>query len=451
MSYVKRKIVLSIAGSDSSGGAGVQADIKAFSYSGVHGMTIITCLTTQTPDGVVSVHPLQSGIVSRQTINALKSFYPDVIKIGMLCNEDIGESVLNAIDRENIGKVVVDPIFKASDGTSLFYGNYREFYIKKMLPISYLITPNIEEAEELSGISIMDEKSIRNVGKRLVEYGAKNVLIKGFHLNKEQSVDYLYSSKSLRKFYIPEIKGKRWHGTGCTFSSLIASNLALGRSLESSINISKRMLWSMMDNSYKIRKYKTEILIPSNNPIDFPPLDFDLDRLNIWVSMRRVVKRILKTIPLDYIPEVGVNIGYALPNAEDYNDICAVDGRIVRGSRNLHAGPLKFGASKHISSIILAVMNFKKEMRSAMNITYSKEILEKIRKAGLLAYTFDRKEEPVNSGSTMEWGTREVIKKHNKIPDVIWDKGSIGKEPMIRILGINPDDIFEKLKQILNQ
>ncbi|KAA0008746.1 MAG: hypothetical protein FE034_00485, partial [Thermoplasmata archaeon] len=180
--------------------------------------------------------------------------------------------------------------------------------------------------------------------------------------------------------------------------------------------------------------------------IDIPPKNLDRERFDVWLSLNSSVKRLIKILPSSFIPEVGVNIGFALKNAKGREDVCALIGRITRAKTY---GILKFGASKHISSIILTAMKFDKAMRSALNIRYSSDLIERIKSSGLIAYSFNREEEPEYAKSTMEWGVSHVIKKYNRIPDVIWDEGGMGKESMIRILGKNPKEVIGKLKQIL--
>ena len=435
-----KRTVLSIASSDSSGGAGVQADLRAFSIAGVHGFCIITCLTAQTPDKVHSVTPLNIEFVKEQAEQIFKKIKPNVVKIGMVYSKEILNYISDLI--ENVEVVVADPVFKASDGTELCEEGYIDVYRRKILPISYLITPNFEEAKLLAE----GEGSVEELSADIFNMGAENVLIKGGHLKGKDSIDTFFDGKRFYRFSLPRIPRYRWHGTGCTFSSLIAANLAKGMKLRESIDLSKRILWSMMLNSYSLKGSKVRILGKPKD-IDIPPKNLDRERFDVWLSLNSSVKRLIKILPSSFIPEVGVNMGFALKNAKGREDVCALKGRITRAKTYRI---LKFGASKHISSIILTAMKFDKAMRSALNIRYSSDLIGRIKSSGLIAYSFNREEEPEYAKSTMEWGVSHVIKKYNRIPDVIWDEGGMGKESMIRILGKNPKEVIGKLKQILD-
>ena len=150
------------------------------------------------------------------------------------------------------------------------------------------------------------------------------------------------------------------------------------------------------------------------------------------------------------MPEVGINFGFALPDAQTNNDICALEGRLVRlgDSRVAAPGTLKFGASKHVAAIILAVMKHDNNVRAVMNIKYREKVIDAAKKAGLSVGTFDRADEP-EQVSTMEWGTNHVISELGSVPDVIYDSGGVGKEPMVRIFGSEPQNVTSKLQKII--
>jgi hydroxymethylpyrimidine/phosphomethylpyrimidine kinase len=161
--------------------------------------------------------------------------------------------------------------------------------------------------------------------------------------------------------------------------------------------------------------------------------------------LEEAVKVLEGMLNRDWVPEVGINFAYALPQARYHEDVCAMKGRIVSlGDEARHAGCLGFGASRHVARIVLAAMNHDPEMRSALNLRYSEDNLSKIIATGLEVASFDRRKEP-KGVRTMEWGTVMAIKKAGKVPDVIFDKGGIGKEPMIRVLGRDPFNVLEKI------
>jgi hydroxymethylpyrimidine/phosphomethylpyrimidine kinase len=146
-----------------------------------------------------------------------------------------------------------------------------------------------------------------------------------------------------------------------------------------------------------------------------------------------------------------MNFAYALPNAKTPNDVCAIDGRITKHKGRFSlCGTLDFGASKHVASIVLTAMSYDATMRSAVNIRYSQKTVDLCKKIGFTLGSFDRKNEPLDAASTMAWGTNYVITEHGRLPDIIYDTGSVGKEPMIRVLGKNPEEVLLKIQKLLS-
>ena len=167
--------------------------------------------------------------------------------------------------------------------------------------------------------------------------------------------------------------------------------------------------------------------------------------------LKNTIQKLVLILPTSIIPEVGINFAYALKNAQKLKEICAVSGRIIKSKdRAVICGTIDFESSQHVASVILAGRSADKNIRSAVNIRYSKELMELCKYADLSIGSFDRKNEPTGVTSTMEWGTKYVISKLGYVPDVIYDRGSIGKEPMMRVLGNNPEDVLNKLKKFIN-
>ncbi|KAA0008661.1 MAG: hypothetical protein FE042_01350 [Thermoplasmata archaeon] len=432
-----RRYALVIAGYDPTGGAGILADMKALSLSGARGHFIITCLTSQTPDRVISIEPLNVEKLCHQIEEALDRYEPKYCKLGMIYSRELLRCISALLEDREI-KLIADPVFKASDGTQLCEDGYIDVYRRKIVPITYLLTPNMYELYQLTGI-----KDIRQAARNIIDMGAENVLVKGGDAEGKESTDVLFDGKKFYNFTLPRIDGK-FHGTGCTFSSLIVANLSRGRGLKTSIAEAKRILWSMMLNSYKLENFESRLLgMPEE--VDIPPKNTAGERFDVWLSLNRGVKRFVKIIPDHLIPEVGINFGYALSDAEGRDDVCALVKRIDR-SRQL--GRLDFASSTHISRVILTAMKFDKKIRSAVNLRYSENFISHSEKLNFTVANFDRGEEPENV-STMEWGTRVAIEKTGGIPDIIYDRGGIGKEAMIRILGRDPDDVVRKVEAVL--
>ena len=187
-----------------------------------------------------------------------------------------------------------------------------------------------------------------------------------------------------------------------------------------------------------------------SSTIQLPPVVQSNEQFLVWLQLKMTINKIIPFLSAQHVPEVGMNLAYALPNAKTLNDVCAIDGRLIKHRERISlCGTIDFGVSKHVASIVLAAMSYDITMRSAMNIRYSQEIVNLCKKIGFTLGSFDRGDEPSEVSSTMEWGTKFVITKLGEIPDVIYDKGSVGKEPMIRILGKNPEDVLLKTQKLL--
>lgn len=239
------KVVLSIAGSDSSGGAGIQADLKSFEAFGLFGTTAITVLTAQNTKGVRDIHEVSPLFVKEQINAVLEDFDVAAIKIGMLFSNEIIDVVRDVIKNLNI-PIVVDPVFISKAGSKLLHDDAIE-NLKTLFPYATLITPNRFEAEALFGYKHNDESSI----KSLLNEPYK-ILVKHESTQENQvfySVDTLYDKNQIYHFRTPSLQSENTHGTGCSFSSAIAANLALGKSLKESIQASKNFIYLGIKNA----------------------------------------------------------------------------------------------------------------------------------------------------------------------------------------------------------
>ena len=232
-------ITLSIAGSDSSAGAGIQADLKTFQHFQTFGLTAVTCVVAETPNAVVSVHPVPPAILQDQVKVLLDSYPVAAIKTGMLFSKAHVVAVTELLSKHPGIPLVVDPVMVASTGDSLLKKDAVEAYRERLLPLAALITPNLDEAEVLIGRPIRDEASIENAAKELSEQFGTAVLLKGGHLDAPECGDLLCGSGKLTWFRSPRIDTSASHGTGCTLSAAITANLALGHDLASAVDLSK--------------------------------------------------------------------------------------------------------------------------------------------------------------------------------------------------------------------
>jgi len=232
----KSKILI-IAGSDSSGGAGIQADIKTITSLGSYAMTAVTAITVQNTTGVISVVPIHPKEIEKQILFTCKDIRPDAIKIGMLHSSKVITSVTNALKRLKNSKIVLDPVMVAKGGSKLINQTAIKTLKKKLIRKVYLITPNIPEAEILTKTKIKNLEDMIRAGNILIKMGAKNVLIKGGHKNTNFIKDVMLSKKEIKIFKNKRIKTKNTHGTGCTLSSAIATFLSCGKPLKKSCEL----------------------------------------------------------------------------------------------------------------------------------------------------------------------------------------------------------------------
>ena len=248
--------VLSIAGSDPSGGAGIQVDLKTFQMLGAFGMAIPAALTAQNSKGVTDVFPIPSKVLSSQLETLLFDIKPDAIKIGMLLTKDAVESVVAAIRKHKIKNVIVDPVFSSTSGARLLEYEATGVLEKQLLPRTLIVTPNISEAEYLSGIGLECDEDMDHAAGKIMDLGPKYVLIKGGHW-LGPATDTLYGGKTVLSFTTPRRKGA-FHGTGCVLSSAIAVFIAQGFPVEKAVEKAKRFVDTMLKSAKPVGKGKTK-------------------------------------------------------------------------------------------------------------------------------------------------------------------------------------------------
>lgn len=228
--------LLIIAGSDSSGGAGVQADIKTACAFGVYAMTAITAITAQNTKGVSAVHPIPADVVRRQIIACIEDIGVDAIKTGMLANAAIVRMVAEILNTSARGiPLVVDPVMVSTSGAALLKPDAERTMIKHLLPLATLVTPNIPEARRLTGMRGTGRAALRSAAARLIEMGAKAALIKGGHSTRATIDDLLVWERGEDVYAFPRLKTRHTHGTGCTLATAIACGLAQGLALPISV------------------------------------------------------------------------------------------------------------------------------------------------------------------------------------------------------------------------
>jgi hydroxymethylpyrimidine/phosphomethylpyrimidine kinase len=437
-------IALTIAGSDSSGGAGIQADLRAFSVVGVPGASVVTAVTAQNSRGVRSVHPVPLSEVEAQIDAVAQDMGPRWAKTGMLREPMVVRTVAGRLAEFGID-LVVDPVITATSGDDLSERGLLEAIRSELLPRAFLVTPNLDEASALlGGRRITTGKELRMAAEDLRQLGSRAVLIKGGHLETTLEVlDVLCTGPGeFEEFRHPRLSGS-FHGTGCTLSALVTAYLAKGEPLERATARAERIQHTVMANAYPVGA--GALYLDHMAPFKMTALRWDVAR-----QVRLAARKLELLLTSEWIPEVGTNIAFALPQATVPDEVAALTGRIHRVCSHAEVtGHVNYGASRHVASVVLAAMTFDEEMRSAANIKRTKEHLRRAREAGLQVAFFDRGMEPEGASSTMEWGTLEAIKALGTMPDLIEDAGDMGKEPMIRVLGRDPAEVLDKIRRIM--
>jgi hydroxymethylpyrimidine kinase / phosphomethylpyrimidine kinase / thiamine-phosphate diphosphorylase len=428
----KNTIVMTIAGSDSGGGAGIAADLKTFAALGVHGTCVITSVTAQNTTGVLDTFDLPPAAVASQIEAICADMDIKWAKTGMLASSEIIREVAKKVRKHGLS-IVLDPVMAAEAGGDLLKKGSLSVLIEELLPFCKVTTPNASEAGIIAGVPVKTPDDAKIAARKIAELGVEAVIVTGGHLD---ATDLLYEASSDTFTHIPGtfVKGGT-HGSGCTYSAAMTAFLASGKSLEAAARESKKFVVQAILNSQPVGR--------GVNPVN--PLGTTLEEKERYLVLRNLKEAILilEESP-DFsklIPEVGCDIGMAIPGAHSLGEVAALGGRIVRQrERAVPVGCVEFGASMYVARIILSALRCNPEIRAAINLRYSERNLSLCREAGLSISFFDIAEEPKNA-STLDWRTVGAVKKYGNLPEVIFDKGDSGKKTMISLLGTNAVEV----------
>ncbi len=445
---VKLPVAMTIAGSDSGGGAGIEADLKTFAAYQVHGTVAITSVTAQNTYSVTGVQDIDLDIIEAQIRAVAEDMGINAAKTGMLHKSTIIERVVDILSDYNF-PLVVDPVMIAKSGARLLKSEAVEVLIKKLLPIATVVTPNRMEAEVLSGFKINNIELAKKAAKEISGLGSKAVVVKGGHIKSEKSIDIVYYNNNFYLLESPRYDVTTTHGTGCSFSAAIAAGLARGYELLKSIRIAKLFISNAIKYGLKIGKgygpVNPMVIIyrEASRYTTLKELRIFLDKISHLSGISRLV------------PEVGMNIAYSSIYPIDRNDIVSIPGRIRRTPDGdiVYSSP-EYGASDHLARYLLKIREYDSSIRVVMNIRYDEKTLKILEESGLLISYYDRSSEPLNvkirEGSTVQWGVEEAVKRVEDVPQVIYHKGDIGKEPMIVLFSKDLEKLIEYLHILLS-
>ncbi|MDY6775075.1 MAG: bifunctional hydroxymethylpyrimidine kinase/phosphomethylpyrimidine kinase [Halobacteria archaeon] len=443
------EVALTVAGSDSGGGAGIQADLKTFEARGVFGTSAVTNLTAQNTVGVDSVYPVPPDEVVAQIDSVVSDFDVGAVKTGMLGSPEIIEAVADKL-RQNDLPLVVDPVMVAQSGDRLLDEDAEEVLRRELVPEASLVTPNIPEAEVLADVEVHDEKSMERAAKIITEsLGADAALVKGGHSETEaddrEIVDVLRLSNS-RKFYKERLETEKTHGTGCALSSAVTAELAKGEDLQTAVARGEEFI-------HRAIRYGLE-LGEGNGPVHhMSGLRNRASELETVAKVRDAVETFESEDISRVVPEVGTNFAVTTPYAVSVDEVAAVEGRISRLSDGVKAtSGAWLGASSHVARFLLGVRDYDESVNAAANLRLDDRIEKAVDSLNWDVVEFDRSEEPERikstEGSTMSWSAKVVMEGRGEAPDAVLDRGDVGKESMVRLLADSADEAVERVLEL---
>ena len=407
-----------VGGLDPSGGAGIEMDVKVASAIGVHAHPIATMITYQTPSTYLGGRCLDIESIIYQ----LRSVKAEVWKTGALCSRDTVDVII-----ENVkGKIVVDPVMEASAGGKLFQGDVKDML--KLISHAYATTPNVPEAQRLLGIKIRDVNDMIKAAKEFRSLGPELVVITGGHMN--ELVDVILYKNEIEVIR-GRAKGPSAHGSGSVLASALASYLAKGFEPRKAARVA--VGFTRLLHSFKIKVDDGYVLDP------FVQLRYMAVKSEMYEEYYAFIEwlRFLKYDDAKKIvPEVGINVAYSVPAemSRGKGSILAVPGRMHLTPMGLKPCSYPWwGASDHMARLLLEAQKFNPKIRAAMNIKFTEENVEKLKRAGYRVVEVKREDQPKGI-KTMEWSVRRAVELYGELPDVIYDRGFYGKEPMIRLL-----------------
>ncbi|MFZ1077117.1 MAG: PfkB family carbohydrate kinase, partial [Nitrosotalea sp.] len=360
------------------------------------------------------------------------------IKIGMVYDKKTIKTIHSELKNLKM-PIVLDPIFESTTGGMLLLANAFSDFKKLLIPLSYVITPNVPEAERITGMKIKSWSDAKKVAHKINSMGAKNVIIKGGHMQDDKVTDLLLENKKFHMFSQKRLQ-RESHGGGCVFSAALCVNIAKGKGLSESASLAQKISFESIKNSTRVGK---GLAIARQKNADIIEDDLSI-AINQFVNIKGIY---------GHIPEVQTNFVFSKPCPESIFHILGLEGRIVKtGEFVTVTGILKYGGSKHVANAVLEVTRKFPSIRSAVNIKYDNKTIKKAIAKRLCVAYYDRVLEShdtkVTEGKTISWGIKSAIEKLKNPPDIIYHRGDVGKEPMILLFGKTPKDVLTKLVKI---
>ncbi|WP_135364369.1 bifunctional hydroxymethylpyrimidine kinase/phosphomethylpyrimidine kinase [Halosimplex halophilum] len=439
---VSPPVVLAIAGSDSGGGAGIQADLKTIEAGGAFGTTAVTSVTAQNTTGVESTHVLPTAEIDAQCDAVVSDFDVAAVKTGMLATADVVELVTDRV-AETAAPAVVDPVMVAASGDRLLASAAESAY-EDLVAEATLVTPNADEAAVLTGVDPDDEAEAREAGERLVETGADAALVKGGHIDGGESddvVDVLVTGDGVETFRHPRVDTDATHGSGCTLSSAVATRLAHGGDIEAAVA-------SGIDLLARAVRYNLDVGEGPGAVHHAVELRDRAARDDTAEAVEGIVRAFVDGNVGPLVPEVGTNVAGATPYAERPDETAAVEGRITRTRSGAEPNRgVRFGASTNVARLLLAAREHDPDLRFAANLRYGDAVAAALADLDGPVAEFDPADDRADS---VEWGVETAFDAVESTPAAVVDRGSYGSEPIAFVLARAPDALVDRTLAVLD-
>jgi hydroxymethylpyrimidine kinase / phosphomethylpyrimidine kinase / thiamine-phosphate diphosphorylase len=424
-----RPVALTIAGSDSGGGAGIQADLATMTAHGVFGTSAITAVTAQHTRGVESSFVLPVEEVEAQFDAVTGDFAVRAAKTGMLATPEIVRLVADRAASFEF-PLVVDPVMVATSGDRLLEPEAEAAY-EELLAEATLATPNADEAAVLSGIEVIDAGSAREAGKTILETGVDAVLVKGGHVSGETVQDRLVTAEGVETFDHPRVDTEATHGSGCTLAAAIAARLARGDPLKTAVGGATDFLARAVRYHYDVGKGPGAV----NHAVE---LQNAAARESTAEAVHGVVGRLVAADVSRLVPEVGMNVVGATPYAESVAETAAVEGRLTRTLDGVHPNRgVRFGASSQLAAFLLAARESVPELRFAVNYRFDEDIEGALDELGWA----------LSAGEDGERSTGDVFAS-SETPVAVVDRADIGREASVKLVATDAETLSDRTLEL---
>lgn len=441
--------ILTIAGSDSGGGAGIQADLKTITMLGGYGASVITALTAQNTKAVTGIHAPSAKFVAKQLVTVLDDIEVNAAKTGMLFSAPIIEALAGVLKNKTF-PLVVDPVCVATSGAKLLKDDAVEAMVDRMFPLADLLTPNIPETELFTGMAIGGREDIFTAARLLLKMGPKAVLIKGGHSDSLAVTDWFVTpGAEPTPFMQQRIDTDCTHGTGCTLSAAIATGLGQGMDLGPAILRAREYLELALRTGFRLGE-------GGGPPNHLAPWIKERARSGALAQVDDLGRKLAATPGLTaMLPRCRANVAVALPYASSKDEVAGFSGGFVPTARDqvTVVGYPEFGASVRTASVLLAADRLQAGTRCAMALGAGEEVRRALDSLGVVTVWMDRDGRPDyisdENGDFQEWGCFAALSDHEGgIVGAVGDPGGEGHEPVIYVLAADTPALVSRLREI---